>query len=331
MKVFISWSGPTSQKMADALKDWLAVVIPAVDPFVSNQDIAVGKEWTRVLAHELEKTKVGIICVTPFNLGSPWLNFESGSLSKAVDQSCIMPLLLGVDCSKLPGTLAQFQSTLFTKEGMLALLLSLNKRLPAGHLSDEHLRRNFELCWPQLQEKLRDVVDRASGETETGFPWCFTAKDLERRELDPGAKSVWVVTPWPYQDVQLTCLVDSLRRNIGLGVKYTFIIPEDPTGQAPKVLHDMFAGKILVHEVETEKFESLAVTHYVVLNPDYEDACRPRVFLEIPTEERGFWIETSAEAAIKFTNRFRLMLPPEHLPGTPLGTGDEPAAGPLPS
>src|ERR1700710_2297738 len=98
MKVFISWSGPASRTMAHALKGWLPLVIPAIDPFDSNQDIANGKRWTWELADRLAKTKVGIICVTPFNLRSSWLNFEAGALSKAVDhQAHVMPILLGVD------------------------------------------------------------------------------------------------------------------------------------------------------------------------------------------------------------------------------------------
>ncbi|HEY0558340.1 MAG TPA: toll/interleukin-1 receptor domain-containing protein [Thermoanaerobaculia bacterium] len=311
LKVFISWSGTASRTLALALRDWLPVVLPGIDPFDSNRDIAIGKRWACDLAQQLERTEVGILCVTPFNLDSPWLNFEAGALSKAVEQAYLMPILFGVERSNLQDPLAQFQSTLFTKAEMWKLVVSLNNLLKEERMSDEDLLKRFQARWPKLRGQLQGVIEAAIDETETGFPWCFSAKDLERRELDPKAKSVWVITPWPYQDVQLACLVGMLRRKIDQGVKYTFIIPRDPTGQAPKVLHGMFAGKIVVHEVEADRFESLAVTHYVVLNPEYDEACHPRVFLEIPTEERGNWIETSPEAAIKFTNRFRQMIPPD--------------------
>ena len=324
MKVFVSWSGPTSRTMAHALKGWLQFVLPAVQTFVSDQDIAAGDRWDITLASELKNDCVAIFCVTPFNLKSTWLNFEAGAVSNSACRVHVIPLLLGVDRSTVQaqGPLSQFQSKLFIKEEMLELLSSLNNFLPAEEapLCKERLNQTFEICWPQLKENLEGLVDGAQSETETGYPWFFTSKDLERREFDPSAKSVWVITPWPYQDVQLACLVNTLRRNIGLGVKYTFMIPRDPTGQSRKVLHDMFAGRILVHEVEEDKFESLAVTHYVVLNPEYENACSPRVFLEIPTKERGYWIETSPEAAIKFTNRFRQMIPPDPCVVVPMAT-----------
>jgi hypothetical protein len=312
MKVFISWSGAQSRKIAGLLNDWLPSVIQAVKPFVSSLDIGVGDRWADALAKELDEAQFGIICVTPFNLKAPWLNFESGALSRPKDKSWVAPLLFGVEPSMVHGPLAQFQSTTFSEEGMLALLFSLNKRLSdESRLSEDLLRRTFEIWWSRLNEKLVDLFDEGTGETETGYPWLVTAGDLARREFDAKNKTVWVITPWPYKDVQLTSFVDTLLKNIGHGVTYTFIIPRDPTGQALEVLQEMFAGKILVHEVEKDRFESLAVTHYVVLNPGYDDGCCPRVFLELPITDRGYWIETSPEAAINFTNRFQLMIKPE--------------------
>jgi TIR domain len=190
MKVFISWSGKTSCTAAHALKDWLPLVIQAAKPFVSNQDITAGDRWPCTLARELEETNFGVVCVTPFNLNAPWLNFESGSLSKAIDQSCVVPLLFGVDPGAVHGPLSQFQSIRFNEEGMLALLVSLNARLPAeSQLSENFLRKKFKILWPKLSHELRNLGHALNDETETGYPWFFTAKDLEKREFDPSTSS----------------------------------------------------------------------------------------------------------------------------------------------
>ena len=39
MKVFISWSGEKSKKIAEVFRDWLPQVIQAIEPFVSFEDI----------------------------------------------------------------------------------------------------------------------------------------------------------------------------------------------------------------------------------------------------------------------------------------------------
>ena len=113
MKVFISWSGETSHKVAIALHDWLPYIIQAVKPFMSSGDIFKGERWSDVLAKELEDTQFGIICVTPSNIKAPWLNFEAGALSKSVDRSFLFPFLSQINPHELEGPLALFQITIF--------------------------------------------------------------------------------------------------------------------------------------------------------------------------------------------------------------------------
>jgi TIR domain len=76
MKVFISWSGEKSRKVAAALHAWLPYIIQAVKPIMSSRDISKGDRWSDVLARELEDTQFGIVCLTPSNIKASWLNFE---------------------------------------------------------------------------------------------------------------------------------------------------------------------------------------------------------------------------------------------------------------
>ena len=43
MKVFISWSGERSRKVAELLDEWLQCVIQAVKPFMSSKGIERGR------------------------------------------------------------------------------------------------------------------------------------------------------------------------------------------------------------------------------------------------------------------------------------------------
>lgn len=70
MKVFISWSGPRSKSLADALREWLPLVLQYVEPFVSDKDISAGDRWAQAIADELEASNFGIIYVTPEKLRS---------------------------------------------------------------------------------------------------------------------------------------------------------------------------------------------------------------------------------------------------------------------
>jgi TIR domain len=97
VKIFISWSGEASHAVAIALRDWLPSVLQAVEPYVSSEDIEKGARWNAEIAQQLNNTEFGIVCVTRSNVGSPWLNFEAGALSKSVDTSHVSPSSLSLD------------------------------------------------------------------------------------------------------------------------------------------------------------------------------------------------------------------------------------------
>jgi TIR domain-containing protein len=127
MKVFWGWSGETSHKIALALHNWLPRVIQAIKPYISSEDIAKGARWSTEIANELQTTNYGIICVTKENIGSPWINFESGALSREIGKSFVTPFLFQLKPSDIQGPLAQFQAV-NEKDEMLKLVSSINGR-----------------------------------------------------------------------------------------------------------------------------------------------------------------------------------------------------------
>src|SRR5229473_2295304 len=110
MDVFISWSGKRSQRVADALHRYLPQMINAVDPWLSSTDIEAGARWGADIAAKLEKSTVGILCLTPGNLESTWLHFEAGALAKTLENTFVCPYLFDLKPSDVKGPLAQFQA-----------------------------------------------------------------------------------------------------------------------------------------------------------------------------------------------------------------------------
>lgn len=157
MLVFISWSGQRSKVVAEALENWLAQVIQAVEPWIS-QDIDKGLRWGAEIADRLERSKVGIICLTKSNLESKWIHYEAGALSKTKD-AYVCTLLLGIKHVEVEQPLAQFQHTTTEKEQIFKLLKTINQVVgTAGErvLPESRLREVFETYWPRLEEAFKE-------------------------------------------------------------------------------------------------------------------------------------------------------------------------------
>lgn len=162
MKVFISWSGNKSHKVALVYRDWLPSVIQTIEPYVSSEDIDKGARWSTDIATELEDSTFGILCVTKENLDAPWLAFEAGALSKTMDKSFVSPFLFDIKRSEVDGPILQFQSTIFQKEDIKKLVKTLNKACGESSITDARLEKAFEVWFPTLEEelnKLKDIKD----------------------------------------------------------------------------------------------------------------------------------------------------------------------------
>ena len=163
MKVFISWSGKRSKALANALRDWLPMVLQYVEPWVSDKDISAGDRWAQAIAGELEASNFGIICITPENLHSEWILFESGALSKSMLDAKVIPLLHGLELSDLSGPLSQFQAQKMEEAGVMEIVRSINK-VSETKTSDQIVEQLVPALWPRLQEALQNIPDSESSE-----------------------------------------------------------------------------------------------------------------------------------------------------------------------
>lgn len=164
MKVFLSWSGERSRKMAHVLRTWLPDVIQAVDPWMSEHDIGKGGRGLREIADELSECNFGILCITADNQNSQWVNFEAGALSKQVDDALVVPLLLDLKVADLTGPMTQFQATESSvKSDVNKLMLDMNSAQKDSNIAQERLSRTFDRLWPDLDSELEKIRASSPG------------------------------------------------------------------------------------------------------------------------------------------------------------------------
>ena len=156
MKVFISWSGEFSRKVAERLSIWIQIIIQTVDVFYSPEDIAKGENWGNRLSSELEQSNFGIVCLTPENITAPWIHFEAGALSKAAN-SRVSAIMLGISPSDVKGPLARLQNTACNREDFFHLFQSINNSsdLP---LKPEILKNAFDNSCERLINDINDII-----------------------------------------------------------------------------------------------------------------------------------------------------------------------------
>lgn len=156
MKIFISWSGEVSNKIAESLKKWLPRCIQTVDVFCSSIDIEKGENWNAKLTGELENSHFGIICLTEDNIVAPWLHFEAGALSKMLG-SKVCAFATNIDITDIKGPLTSFQACKFNKEDIKKLIQSINNSND-NKIDETVLNDTFEAFWPQLEKEINSIL-----------------------------------------------------------------------------------------------------------------------------------------------------------------------------
>lgn len=158
MKVFISWSGDLSKKIAESLKKWIPGIIQTVDVFFSPEDIEKGENWDSKISKELTESKYGIICLTKDNVSASWVHFEAGAIAKALD-SRVATLMVNINPSDIKGPLSRYQATKIEKDDFFHLLESINKQSEAP-LDLEVLRNLFNGLWGPIEVELQSIISQ---------------------------------------------------------------------------------------------------------------------------------------------------------------------------
>lgn len=165
MKVFISWSGEKSRRIAELIDEWLQCTIQSCQPWLSSRSIDRGALWFSEITAELADTTIGVICLTKENKDKPWILFESGALAKGLNSNRVCTLLIDLQPTDLENPLAQFNHTIYSKDSLKQLLSTINS-LSESPLKPAILEKVFEKYWPEFELKFDAIL----AEVQTQMP-----------------------------------------------------------------------------------------------------------------------------------------------------------------
>jgi hypothetical protein len=161
MKVFIGWSGEKSKKAADLFIEWISIILPAVEPWISDIGIRKGHDFEKEIDKSLHKAKIGIFFLSLNNLDSKRLYFEAGAVYKGLDKNLIFPLLIDLEYGDVKEPLKRFQLTKINKKNdMINLCKDINSTLKKRKITEGQLEKSFKKLWPDFKTKIESLSER---------------------------------------------------------------------------------------------------------------------------------------------------------------------------
>ncbi|HKS29647.1 MAG TPA: hypothetical protein VJS44_17615 [Pyrinomonadaceae bacterium] len=156
VKVFISWSGDRSYKVARKLEVWLPEVIKEVEPLISVKPEAGGLVFTE-LNNKLRQADIAVLCLTPENWYELWLSYEAGMVyGRTETLTKICPYVIDAKCRDLPTPLSHFTCLKDDEDGT-KLLVEAIATAAGKRPKSAKLKKSFDSKWPELEAFLDQI------------------------------------------------------------------------------------------------------------------------------------------------------------------------------
>lgn len=173
--IFLCWSKDRSKAIAEGWAHLLPEIVKC-RPMLSTE-FQKGRDWSAILRKNLDEAATGIVFLTPENVAAPWIHFEAGALATAVGRRSgdVFTYVYGFDPGKLEGPLADYQSTIATKEDtwrlLRALCAALERDPPAGDAYSE--------WWTKLETSMAEIPAPSIRDLLPGFAELFDRKTFQ--------------------------------------------------------------------------------------------------------------------------------------------------------
>lgn len=168
MKIFFSWSGHLSKRVAKFVKPWLTdSIFPGekIEIFISEEDIEYGSEWYTRIKNELTSCDLAVIFLTPGNTNAPWLNFEAGAIAIGEETRPVITFLIDVPVRAIQSPLKSYQCFEISYESTKKLVSNIKAKggfhVPAETHIDTILAKEFD--------RLRDAIEKIKEELNSKY------------------------------------------------------------------------------------------------------------------------------------------------------------------
>jgi len=155
VKLFISWSGERSGKLAEVFKQFLPKIIDGLesnDIFLSLTDLKSGDIWFSEIQKKLQASDTVLVLLSKENLDSKWLLFESGAISsKPLNKVHIYPID-DIEISSTSPFYNYQKIKMADEENTLKLINSLNSKD-----NDKAILINFNKYWVNIEAILEEI------------------------------------------------------------------------------------------------------------------------------------------------------------------------------
>ena len=165
MKIFISWSKEKSSELAHSIDDFLKGMFrDKIASWISDENIVSGTRPMTEIKKALTTCDKGIFCLTKNNYESPWIMYEAGAMSmheSANNENAILTILFdNLKIEKVKdGPLGQYQLRIYSYENIKTFAKEINDILQTFD-SDELFKKQFDLNWNVLNEKVKQILHR---------------------------------------------------------------------------------------------------------------------------------------------------------------------------
>ncbi len=161
MKIFISWSGEKSKKIACLIRNFLVGIFrDEVEIFLSTRDIEHGEQWFNKIINELSAANYGIFIITDENKTAPWILFEAGVLYRGVSKNRLSLFLIDNRPEEICDPLNRFNMGFINEEGLFSLVKEI-RTINKGEMSYEQgqqLRLSFDFAWTSFGREYNQLL-----------------------------------------------------------------------------------------------------------------------------------------------------------------------------